>query len=71
MYCRTAANFLSFTMDYFKLIAGIAFFATFMWAFVRNLKRTSLVNALLSIDMLLGMAAGLYLTVTSVIALIS
>ena len=53
-------------MDYIKLIFGIGFIIVFIWLLVRNSKRSGFINALFSIDIILGLVAGVYLIFTSV-----
>jgi hypothetical protein len=56
-------------MTYFKLIAGIALFFIFIWFLQKSAKRYGSVKALLSFDIMMGILAGLYLVVTSLLAL--
>jgi hypothetical protein len=58
-------------MLYFKLVSGIALIAVFGWLLVRNSKRSTLLSALLSIDIILGLIAGLYLIFSSIALLIA
>ena len=58
-------------MLYFKLISGIVLIAVFGWLLVRNSKRSTFLSALLSIDIILGLIAGLYLIFSSIALLIN
>lgn len=55
-------------MEYWKLIAGIALIITFGWFLRKNSKRYGMAKALISIDIILGLLAGLYLVISSVFA---
>ena len=57
-------------MEYIKLILGVVLIIAFTWILFRNSKRSGLLHALLRIDTVLGMIAGLYLAITSVHSLI-
>jgi hypothetical protein len=57
-------------MTYFKLIAGIVIFITFVYFFTKSIKRYGFPKGLLSPDIIIGILAGLWLTVTSILALI-
>lgn len=57
-------------MEYFKLILGIGLTVTFIWILIRNSKRTNFIHALLRVDTILGVIAGIYLTSTSVYSLL-
>lgn len=52
-------------MEYFKFIAGIVLTVVFLWILMRNSKRSGFIHALLRIDTILGVAAGLYLIISS------
>ncbi len=52
-------------MEYFKLIVGLGLTATFIWLLLKNSKRTSFISALLRIDTVFGLIAGVYLVFTS------
>ena len=57
-------------MNYMNLILGIVLTVTFIWLLVKNSKRTSFINALLRVDTILGMIAGMYLTFSSAYSLL-
>ena len=57
-------------MTYFKLIAGIAIFIIFCWLFGKSIKRYGFPKGVLSPDIIIGMLAGLWLTVSSILSLI-
>ena len=57
-------------MEYFKLIFGLALTATFIWLLLKNSKRTNFINALLRVDTILGLVAGVYLVFTSTYSLL-
>ncbi len=57
-------------MEYTKLILGLVLTITFIWLLVKNSKRTSFINALLRVDTILGMIAGMYLTFSSAYSLL-
>jgi Mg2+/citrate symporter len=57
-------------MEYFKLILGLGLTVTFIWLLMKNSKRTSFVNALLRVDTILGLVAGVYLVFTSTYSLL-
>jgi len=57
-------------MEFFKLISGIILTVVFLWILVRNSKRTGFIHALGRIDTILGVIAGIYLTLTSAISLL-
>ena len=57
-------------MEYIKLMFGIGFIAIFTWLLVRNSKRSGFIDALFSIDIILGLVAGFYLIFTSVHSLL-
>lgn len=52
-------------MEYLKLILGIGFLAVFAWLFIRNSKRSGVMHTLLRIDTIAGIAAGVYLIISS------
>lgn len=56
-------------MTYFKLVAGIGIFITFCYFFAKSIKRYGFPKALLSPDIIIGMLAGLWLTVSSILSL--
>lgn len=53
-------------MEYTKLTLGIALLVAFTWILFRNSKRSGLLHALIRIDTIVGMIAGLYLVITAV-----
>ncbi len=53
-------------MGYFELIAGVLLLASFTWMLVRNSKRSGFIHGLFRIETIAGVAAGLYLVITSV-----
>jgi hypothetical protein len=57
-------------MLYFKLVIGIAILTTSIWLFRRNWKSSGFMHAILRVDTILGVAAGSYLTITSVVFLL-
>jgi hypothetical protein len=57
-------------MDYVKLILGIGLIAAFTWILVKNSKRSGFLHALIRIDTVVGMVAGIYLVFTSVQSLL-
>jgi hypothetical protein len=58
-------------MEYIKLVLGIGLTVTFIWILLKNSKRTSFIHALLRIDTILGVIAGVYLTFTSAYSLLA
>ena len=56
-------------MDYVKLVAGLLLLIVFGWLLIRNGKRTGFLQAFFSIDILLGLIAGFYLLITSVVSI--
>ena len=57
-------------MEYLKLMLGIGLVLVFAWLLVKNSKRSGLMNALMQLDTIIGIIAGIYLVVTSVSSLI-
>ena len=57
-------------MEYIKLIIGIGFIIAFTWIFIRNTKRSGFVKALIGFEIIIVIIVGLYLTFTSIHALI-
>lgn len=57
-------------MDYLKLSLGIILLVAFVFVLQKNSKRKGFVNALSFPDTLLGIVAGLYLVITSIVALL-
>ena len=57
-------------MEYVNLVMGISLFVAFTWIFARNRKRSGWLHALLRIDTVAGIVAGLYLVLTSVHSLL-
>lgn len=53
-------------MEYIKLLIGLALLALFSLLFYKHSKRSGFMHALFRIDTVLGLAAGLYLVITSV-----
>jgi hypothetical protein len=49
------------------MVAGIVLVAVFSWLLIRNIKRYGARKALFSPDILIGIAAGMYLVITSII----
>lgn len=58
-------------MEIFKLIVGVVLLGAFLWVLYQNRKRTGLFNALVRIDTLVGIVAGMYLVITSIQAIVS
>lgn len=56
-------------MEYLKLIAGILFIVAFGWVLLKNKERRGSIHALFGIEIILGLVAGAYLIITSVISL--
>jgi hypothetical protein len=56
-------------MEWIQLIIGIGMVALFIWLLVKNAHRTGVINALFSIDTMIGVIAGIYLIVTAAQAL--
>jgi len=57
-------------MEYVKLVSGIGLMIVFGWILLRNMKRSGFMHSLLQIDTVLGIVAGLYLSITSAISLL-
>ena len=57
-------------MEYIKLISGLVLAVTFIWLLMKNGKRTGFVNALLRVDTVLGIVAGVYLIFASTFSLL-
>ncbi len=57
-------------MEYIKLFIGIGLVLVFTWLLVRNFKRSGIMNALLRIDTIGGIIAGVYLVITAIGSLI-
>lgn len=57
-------------MDYLKLVLGIIVLVAFVFILQKNRKRLRFVNILFLPEIFLGIAAGLYLVITSVVALL-
>ena len=55
-------------MEYWKLIVGIVLVITFGWFLRKSSKRYGLAKALVSVDIILGLLAGLYLIITGIFA---
>ena len=53
-------------MEYIKLILGIVLIAASTWILVKNSKRSGFLHALIRVDTVVGMVAGIYLVFTSV-----
>ncbi len=58
-------------MEYFKLILGLGLTVIFIWLLMKNSKRTSFLNALLRLDTIIGLVAGVYLVFTSTYSLLA
>lgn len=56
-------------MDYLKLFLGISLTLVFTWILMKNIKRTGFLHSLLRIDTVLGVVAGLYLVINSIISI--
>lgn len=56
-------------MDYVKLVAGLLLLLVFGWLLIRNGKRIGFLQVFFSIDILLGLIAGFYLLITSVVSI--
>ena len=52
-------------MEYLKLILGLGLTVTFIWLLMKNRRRTNFINALLRVDTILGLVAGVYLVFSS------
>lgn len=57
-------------MDYLKLSLGIIVLVAFVFILQKNSKRKGFANAIFLPDTFLGIVAGLYLVITSIIALL-
>ena len=57
-------------MEYFKLITGVILVIVFFWILSKNSKRTIFLHAIIRVDTILGIAAGLYLVFSSLGSLI-
>lgn len=57
-------------MEYLKLILGIMLTASFIWILVKNSRRSGFIHALLRIDTIIGVVAGVYLIFTSAYTLL-
>ncbi len=57
-------------MEYINLILGIGLVVAFTWIFVRNSKRSGGLHALLRIDTIAGILAGLYMVLNSIHSLL-
>ena len=53
-------------MEFGRLILGAALIVVFGWFLIKNVKRYGVAKALFSLDIILGLIAGLYLVITSV-----
>lgn len=58
-------------MEYINLVVGIVLLIAFTWILVKNSKRTGFLHSLIRVDTIVGIVAGLYLTLTSAISLLS
>jgi hypothetical protein len=56
-------------MEYIKIVSGLALLGIFSWILLKNMKRSGFIHSLLRIDTVIGIAAGLYLIITSVSSL--
>lgn len=52
-----------------KLVSGIALLIVFGWILLRNKERKGVIHSLFRIDTLVGIVAGIYLILTSVISI--
>jgi hypothetical protein len=57
-------------MEYVNLVAGVGLTATFIWLLLQNSKRISFINALLRVDTVFGLIAGVYIVFTSTYSLL-
>jgi hypothetical protein len=57
-------------MEYIKLVSGIGLVIVFGWLLLKNMRRSGFMQSLFRIDTVLGIVAGLYLSITSVISLL-
>jgi len=57
-------------MEYIKLTLGLGLTVTFIWLLMKNSKSTNFINALLRIDTILGLVAGVYLVCASTYSLL-
>jgi hypothetical protein len=57
-------------MGYLTLVLGLTLLAVFTWLLIRNGKRSGFIHRLFSIDIILGIAAGLYLIASSVYSIL-
>ena len=53
-------------MEFARLILGAVFIVVFGWFLARKIRRYGVAKALFSLDVLLGLIAGLYLVISSV-----
>ena len=53
-----------------KLVSGIALLIVFGWILPRNKERKGVIHSLFRIDTLVGIVAGIYLILTSVISIL-
>lgn len=51
--------------NYAMLLAGVGLLILCGWLLTKNIKRSGFINFLFRIDLILGIAAGVYLMVTS------
>ena len=58
-------------MEYINLVLGIILLIAFAWILVKNSKRAGFLHSLIRFDTIVGIVAGLYLTLTSAIPLLS
>jgi hypothetical protein len=54
-----------------KMVAGIFLLCVFGWLLKRSSKRYGFLQAVFSLDILLGLAAGVYLIVAATVALLT
>ena len=57
-------------MEYLKLVVGLVLTIVFIWLLRRNFKKSGFIPALLRLDTIGGIIAGLYLAVTSIHSLL-
>jgi general stress protein CsbA len=58
-------------MEYIKLFCGIGLLVVFTWLLLRNSVRKGFIHSLFRLDIAMGMIAGGYLVITSIIAVLA
>ena len=58
-------------MEYVKLVLGLILLPIFSLLLIRNGKRVGVMHSLMRVDTLLGIAAGAYLIINSIVILTS